>query len=664
MFTKVLIANRGEIALRVITACRELGVKTVAIFSEADQNSRHVAVADECYKLEGQPGRVYLDIAQIVELAIRSGAQAVHPGYGFLSENGDFAEACAKAGLVFIGPKPDVIRKMGSKVEARRRMESALVPVVPGTTDPVKTVEEVKKLGIKFGYPLAIKASAGGGGRGLKVVRSEADVDSALASAQREGESYFGSGEVYVEKYLDHPHHIEVQVLGDEHGEVVHLGERDCSSQRRHQKLVEETPAPILQPAVRDKLLQAAVRGAAALNYTSAGTLEFLVSGDEFYFLEVNTRVQVEHPITEMVTGIDIVKEQIRVACGMPLSFKQADVQPRGHAIEFRINAEDPFKNFMPSPGTISGYSEPRLPWLRIDSSCYAGYQVLPFYDSLLAKMIVWGRDREEAIARGLVALRDYRIEGVSTTIPFHIAILQDETFRAGEVDTKYVEAIFMKKFPQDFGQKAANGIAGAAGVAGTGTAAAGADQNEPATKEKLPTRTFEVEVNQKQFKILVSEVVDSNAAGANTNVTANASLAANTSDSAPAAAASIVQNGSRHPVMASQSGGGGNRQELGARPSLARANASNARAAKSALLSSSRIDQSGAVKAAMPGLIKQIFVKDGDVVDSGAKLLILEAMKMESEVLADRGGKVSNLSVKVGDTVETGAQFLILQTV
>jgi acetyl-CoA carboxylase biotin carboxylase subunit len=657
MFTKVLIANRGEIALRVITACRELGVKTVAIFSDADKESRHVAAADECFRLEGQPGRVYLDIAQIVELAIRSGAQAIHPGYGFLSENGDFAEACLKAGITFIGPKPDVIRKMGSKVEARRSMEAALVPVVPGTTDPVTKAEEVKKLGAKFGYPLAIKASAGGGGRGLKVVRADADVDSALASAQREGESYFGSGEVYVEKYLDHPHHIEVQVLGDEHGTVVHLGERDCSSQRRHQKLVEETPAPILKDEVRQKLLQAAVRGASSLGYTSAGTLEFLVSGNEFYFLEVNTRVQVEHPITEMVTGIDIVKEQINIACGKPLSFKQADVQSRGHAIEFRINAEDPFKNFMPSPGTISGYSEPRLPWLRIDSCCYAGYQILPFYDSLLAKLIVWGRNREEAIARALIALRDYRIEGVSTTIPFHIALLQDETFHAGEVDTKYVEANFMKKFPQDFGKKLESLPAKADKNAGP--AAAKSAQGDI---EKLKARTFEVEVNQKQFKVSVSELVDLSIAAEVSLTTATTATTVPPVPTALATNATFVQNGSRHPVMAAQ-GDPSSRAELGARPSLARATASNAAAAKSAILTSTSIDQKGSVKAAMPGLIKELFVKEGDVVQLGAKLLILEAMKMETEVVADRAGKVTNLSVKVGDTVESGKSFLTLQT-
>ncbi len=450
MFSKILIANRGEIALRVISACRELGVKTVAIYSEPDKDSLHIRWADQSFRLDGQPGHAYLDIAQIVRLAKESGAEAIHPGYGFLSENGDFAEACLNAGLKFIGPSPNVIRQMGSKIQARRLMESAGVPVVPGTIEPVTDAQTVKRFAAEFGYPVAIKASAGGGGRGLKVVRAEGEIDSALGAAQREGLSYFNNGEVYLEKYLADPHHIEVQVIGDEHGNVVHLGERDCSIQRRHQKILEESPAPILSETVRQQLLETAVRGAKALSYSSAGTLEFLVSARNLYFLEVNTRVQVEHPITEMVTGIDIVKEQINVACGNALSFKQAHVQPRGHAIEFRINAENPFKNFIPMPGTVSGYSEPRLPWVRIDSACYSGYKILPFYDSLLAKLVVWGRNRAEAIARGLVALQDYRIEGVPTTIPFHLALLKDETYHAGLVDTKYVESVFMQRFTQD----------------------------------------------------------------------------------------------------------------------------------------------------------------------------------------------------------------------
>ncbi len=447
MFKKILIANRGEIAVRVIAACRELGVQTVAVFSDPDRESRHVQLADEQWRLEGQPARVYLDYAQILDIAKQAKVDAVHPGYGFLSENAEFAQACLDMGIKFIGPTPAVIRSMGSKVEARRAMEAAGVPVVPGTTDPVTDPQVVKNLATKYGYPIAIKASAGGGGRGLKVVRSEQEVENALASAQREGLSYFGSNEVYVEKYLDAPRHIEVQVLGDEHGNVIHLGERDCSRQRRHQKLLEECPAVKLGAEVRKRLLEAAVRGAASLKYSSAGTLEFLVSGDEFYFLEVNTRVQVEHPITELVTGVDIVKEQILVADGSKLSLTQEDVEFRGHAIEFRINAEDALKNFMPSPGVVHTYSEPRLPWTRIDSACYQGYQILPFYDSLLAKLIVWGRTREEAIVRGKIALSSYDIKGVATTIPFQLAILDDSKFRAGEMTTKYVEAELIKTF-------------------------------------------------------------------------------------------------------------------------------------------------------------------------------------------------------------------------
>ena len=635
MFSKVLIANRGEIAVRVINACRELGIKTVAIYSEPDKHGRHVSLADESFQLDGQPGKVYLDIPQIVELAKKSGAQAVHPGYGFLSENGDFAEAVLAAGMKFVGPKPDVIRSMGSKVEARRAMEKAGVPVVPGTTDPVTTPEQVKALATKYGYPIAIKASAGGGGRGLKVVRKEEEVENSLASAQREGASYFGNAEVYVEKYLDHPHHIEVQILGDESGTVVQLGERDCSSQRRHQKLVEETPGPSLKDAVRQQLLSAAVRGAAALGYTSVGTLEFLVSGDEFYFLEVNTRVQVEHPITEMVTGIDIVKEQIRIAAGEPLSFKQEDVKHRGHSIEFRINAEDPYKNFMPSPGTVVGYSEPRLAWVRVDSACYEGYQILPFYDSLLAKLVIWGKDRAEAIARSQVALRDYRIEGVSTTIPFHLAILQDARFIEGEVDTKYVEGEFMPRFIQERKQLIesgnlkvpANNISVAPPASGASLQSGQVHTGMGAKTEKLAQRLFEVEVNQKQFKIAVAEVVSEDAARL----------------------AGVAGGAGRGGAATGTSGSSG-----------ARAGRARSRAAVEAS-TSGKVNDAGDVCAAMHGLIKEIYVKEGDQVAAGMKLLILEAMKMESEVMSDRAGKVTNLSAKVGDTVESGSCFMTI---
>jgi len=613
MFTKILVANRGEIAVRVIAACKELGIKAVAIFSEPDKDGRHVQLADERWRLEGQPAKVYLDIAQIIDLAKKSGAQAIHPGYGFLSENAEFAQACIDAGIKFIGPTPEVIRRMGSKVESRKAMDAAGVPVVPGTTEPVTDVQKVKDLATKYGYPIAIKASAGGGGRGLKVVRSEAEAENALASAQREGASYFGSGEVYVEKYLDHPHHVEVQVIGDEHGNVIHLGERDCSSQRRHQKLLEETPAPKLSPDVRKKLLDAAVKGARSLGYSSAGTLEFLVCDNDFYFLEVNTRVQVEHPITEMVTGVDIVKEQILVAAGNKLSIKQEDVVARGHSIEFRINAEDPYKSFMPSPGTIRVYQEPRWPWVRVDSACYTGYQVLPFYDSLLAKLVVWGRTREEAIARGKLALSSYEIEGLSTTIPFHIALLNDEKFLAGEVDTKYVEAHLLKQFmqagkPQDVKLPVVPA----------------SNNGHAETPEKIGPRNFEVEVEQRVFKVAVTEVAS-------------------------------AQGGTAKPVSLHMQpiGFGAATRELGQRPSATKTGGGTATASKTAL--------AGEVRSAMNGVVKELLVKVGDAVEKGQKVLIFEAMKMESEVVCDRGGRVNAVHVKQGETVEADIVLLIV---
>jgi len=612
MFKKILIANRGEIAVRVIAACRELGVQTVAIFSEPDRESRHVQLSDEQWRLEGQPARVYLDHAQILDIARKAGVDAVHPGYGFLSENAEFAQACLDAGIKFIGPTPAVIRAMGSKVEARRAMEAAGVPVVPGTTDPVTDPKIVKELATKYGYPVAIKASAGGGGRGLKVVRNEQEVENALSSAQREGQSYFGSNEVYVEKYLDASRHIEVQVLGDEHGNVIHLGERDCSSQRRHQKLLEESPAVKLGAEVRKRLLEAAVRGAASLKYSSAGTLEFLVSGDEFYFLEVNTRVQVEHPITELVTGVDIVKEQILVADGNNLSLTQEDVEFRGHAIEFRINAEDALKNFMPSPGVVHTYAEPRLPWTRIDSACYQGYQILPFYDSLLAKLIVWGRDREEAIVRGKLALNSYDIKGVATTIPFQLAILDDSKFRAGEMTTKYVEAELIKDFIARHQALAVTASSG--GQAEKKTNDSSPSLNSDSSSKTM--RSFEVEVNQKIYKVAVTDT-----------------------SPAPVAAAGNSRAAVAAPVPA-----------RAARPMPERASRKSAQSSGS-----------GEVRTSMNGLVKDLFVKVGDTVSVGQKIALFEAMKMEQEILAATAGKVSSIDVKPGDTVESQALLMVI---
>lgn len=629
MFKKILIANRGEIAVRIIVACRELEILSIAIFSESDQKSRHIELADEYWRLEGQPARAYLDIQQIIEIAKRAKAEAIHPGYGFLSENADFAQACLDAGIKFIGPSKEVIQKMGSKVEARRAMVLAEVPIVPGTTDPVTESERVKELGTEYGYPIAIKASAGGGGRGLRVAYKNEDVDIALSSAQREGMSYFGSNEVYVEKYLEEPRHIEVQILGDLYGNIIHLGERDCSSQRRHQKLIEETPAPNLSPSLRANILEAAVRGAKSLQYSSAGTLEFLVEKDRFYFLEVNTRVQVEHTITEMVTGVDIVKEQIRIACGEKLSLSQSDVVTRGHAIECRINAEDPNKNFLPSPGTIHTYAVPGLPWLRVDTACYAGYQVLPFYDSLLAKLIVWGANRDEAITRAKLALKSYKIEGVATSIPFLLALLSDGVFRQGKVNTKYVETRFMKQFLEQ--SKAAPISLPAPEFTA---------QNNGSESESIkasPSRKFEVEVNQKIYKVMVREVTESEeGVPKNSNIASSGKV----KDVEP----SLQSTKSRAGTVLSSS-----RTPLGAR-------------SKRALTGTDSLIQAPTqVRAFMPGLVKELLVKQGDRVERGQRLLIFEAMKMESDVVAERAGCVSSIDVKAGETVEVSRLLLVL---
>lgn len=612
MFKKILIANRGEIAVRVIRAARELGISVVAICSEPDRDAMHVQLADEVYLLSGPPAKVYLDGAQIIDLAKRAHADAIHPGYGFLAENADFAKDCVDAGIVFIGPKREVIAGMGSKVEARRVMQKAGVPVVPGTTDPVTDPAVVKELAGKYGYPIAIKASAGGGGRGMKVVRQESEVEQALASAQREGQSYFGSSEVYVEKYLDTPHHVEIQIIGDNQGDVVHLFERDCSSQRRHQKLLEETPSTVVNDDLRARIVDAGVRAAKALGYSSAGTIECLVSGNDFYFLEVNTRIQVEHPITEMVTGIDLVKEQILVASGKPLSFTQKDVKTQGHAIECRINAEDPLKNFMPSPGTIKKYLAPQMPWVRVDSACYTGYQVLPFYDSLLAKLIVWGRTREEAIARTKIALSSYVIEGVPTTIPFHLWLLDQKDFVAGKVDTNWVEKHF-QEFVADYKQAKPVEKKPAEQKPGEPQTS-----EAPPPKQRLDSRTFEVVINQQILKVTATELVDGD----------------------KAAQKEKVSLGGKQPRLV-----------LPPRPV--------AQAAGS--LKAQNNGHSAKVCAEMHGLVKEILVKEGDSIKKGQKLIIFEAMKMESEITSHREGKIVSVHVKPGETVEASGLLLTL---
>jgi len=441
MFKKVLIANRGEIALRVIRACRELGVQTVAVYSEADRESLHVRFADDDVCIGPPPAREsYLNMARIIAAAEIAGADAIHPGYGFLAENAEFAETCAASNITFIGPTPSQIRTMGDKAAARRQMIEVGVPVVPGTPGPVEDVEEALKFATESGFPVIIKAAAGGGGKGMRVARDADDFARSFQLARSEALSAFGNGSVYVERYLDRPRHIEFQILGDTHGNVMHLGERDCSVQRRHQKLVEEAPSPAMTPELREAMGSAAVKGAKSIDYVGAGTMEMLLDSDgSFYFMEMNTRIQVEHPVTEMLTGVDLVKEQIRVAAGEPLT--STELPPlRGHVIECRINAEDPSHNFQPSPGVIDVFHPPGGPGVRIDSHVYSGYTVPPYYDSMIAKVICQGRDRAEAISRMQLALETFVLQGVKTTIPFLARLMQDADFRAGDVHTKFLE--------------------------------------------------------------------------------------------------------------------------------------------------------------------------------------------------------------------------------
>ncbi|HEY1523790.1 MAG TPA: acetyl-CoA carboxylase biotin carboxylase subunit [Solirubrobacteraceae bacterium] len=435
MFNKVLIANRGEIAVRIIRACRELGIATVAVYSELDRDAPHVQRADEAFLLgPGPASESYLVIDKLIEVAQRAGAEAVHPGYGFLAENAAFAAALEKHEITFIGPPASAIEAMGSKTRARELMKKAGVPIVPGTTEPVSSVEEARKLIDKtIGYPVAVKAAGGGGGKGFRVAESEDQLEAAFEGSSREGEKFFSDPTVYLERYLPDPRHVEVQVLADTHGNVIHLGERDCSLQRRHQKLIEEAPAPAVDEELRARIGKIATEAAAAVSYTGAGTIEGLLQEGEYFFLEMNTRVQVEHPVTELVTGIDIVKEGIRVAAGEPLSVTQDEIELRGHAIECRINAEDASKNFAPAPGTIGSYTEPAGPGVRVDSGVEAGSEISPMYDPMVAKLIVWDADREQATARMLRALAEYEIGGCKTLIPFHDAILRTEQWARAE---------------------------------------------------------------------------------------------------------------------------------------------------------------------------------------------------------------------------------------
>lgn len=495
MFEKILIANRGEIAIRVMRACEELGIATVAVYSEPDRDAPHARRADESYLIgPGPANESYLVVDKILEVAKESGAEAIHPGYGFLAENAAFARACEEAGVTFIGPPADAIDAMGSKTKARELMKAAGVPIVPGTTDPVKDVDEARKIiDESIGYPIAVKAAGGGGGKGFRVALSEDELEKAFEGAAREGEKFFSDPTVYLERYLPDPRHVEVQVLADSQGNVIHLGERDCSVQRRHQKLIEESPAPAVDEEMRERIGKIGTEAAKAVGYRSAGTIEGLLQDGEYFFLEMNTRVQVEHCVTEMTTGVDIVKEQIRIAAGEELSLTQDDVRLHGHAIECRINAEDASKKFAPAPGSISSYREPAGPGVRVDSGVEAGSEISPLYDPMVAKLIVWDVDREQATRRMLRALGEFEVGGLKTLIPFHMALLDTDQWRAGETCRDLVEdKDWLKQLAFPAPPKPAEG-----------------EEEEPKVE-----RDYSVEVSGKRFEVKVIGAALPNGAG------------------------------------------------------------------------------------------------------------------------------------------------------
>lgn len=442
MFNKVLIANRGEIAVRIIRACREMGIRTVAVYSTADKNALHVQLANEAVCIGPAATKdSYLNIPAILSACSITNAEAIHPGFGFLSESSKFCQACEKCGIKFIGPRHESIDLMGDKAEAKATMKRAGVPVIPGSDGELESVEQAKEIAREIGYPVMVKASAGGGGRGIRYVAKEEDLEEAMATAAEEAKNFFGNPGLYLEKFIVNPRHVEVQLLADSHGNVIHLGERDCSVQRRHQKVLEESPCPVMTPELREKMGNAAVLAAKASGYENAGTVEFLLDvNNDFYFMEMNTRIQVEHPVTETVTGVDIVKEQIRIAAGLPLAFRQEDIHVTGHAIECRINAENPKMGFLPSPGRITALNLPGGPGVRIDSAAYQGCEISPYYDSMIAKLIVHAHNRDSAIRKMKSALAEFLVEGVDTNIDYHLAILRDEAFVEGRIDNSYLD--------------------------------------------------------------------------------------------------------------------------------------------------------------------------------------------------------------------------------
>ncbi len=578
MLQKILIANRGEIAVRVIRAARELGIATVAVYSELDRNALHVRLADESYALGGQTAaESYLNTDAILDAIRRSGADAVHPGYGFFSENADFARAITGMGVTWIGPPPEAIDEMGDKVSSRLAAQRGGAPIVPGTTEFAKGPDDIRAFGDSHGWPVCIKAAFGGGGRGMKVVQTAAEVDDAMASAQREAKAFFGRDEVYVERYLTWPRHVEVQIVGDQQGDVVWVSTRDCSAQRRHQKLIEEAPAPRLPDGVEDAMGEAAVKAAKAVGYYNAGTVEFIYQDGDFFFLEMNTRLQVEHPVTEVITGIDLVEWQIRVASGEPLPMTQAEVAARryGHAIEIRINAEDPAGGkFLPSPGTITKLVPADGFGIRFDAGYMSGDTVSQYYDNLIGKLIVWGRTREIAIARTIRALDELVVEGVATTVPADLAILRHPDFAAVEHSTKWVEQTL--------------------DLSGVGSVAAAS--NPAADGEQLVERATTVEVNGKRFAV-----------------------------------------------------------KMWVPPSTAVAAAPAARQKRAASGGGAAGAGSGQVTVPMQGTIVKVLVEVGQAVEVGQGVVVLEAMKMENQINADKAGTIAEIKVAPGDTVGGG---------
>jgi acetyl-CoA/propionyl-CoA carboxylase biotin carboxyl carrier protein len=604
MFSKVLIANRGEIAVRVIRACEELGISSVAVYSELDRDAIHVQRADEAFLLgPGPAAESYLNVEKLLEAIERSGAEAVHPGYGFLAENAAFAATLEERGTTFIGPPSTAIEAMGSKTRARELMADAGVPIVPGTTEPVATVEEARKVIEKtIGYPVAVKAAGGGGGKGFRVAATADELPEAFEGAAREGQKFFSDPTVYLERYLPDPRHVEVQVLADKHGNVIHLGERDCSVQRRHQKLIEEAPAPAVDEDLRARIGKIATDAAAAVDYTGAGTVEGLLVADgganeaEYFFLEMNTRVQVEHCVTEMVTGIDIVKEGIRVAAGEPLSIGQDDMVLRGHAIECRINAEDASKNFAPAPGTISSYREPAGPGVRVDSGVGPGSEISPMYDPMVAKLIVWDVDRDQATARMLRALHEYEIGDLKTLIPFHETFLRTpqwvdaETGRDLIEDRAWLKQLAFPKPPQ-------------------------AEPEEEGAP--LLEQSYTVEVSGKRFDV---KVIGPPFSGSGVN------------GATPAAGLAAPNTGGRRPSRRAERG------------STTGAGADG-----------------DSLSSPIQGTVLKVAVEQGATVEEGALIAVVEAMKMENEITAHKSGTVVELPIAVGSSVATGDTLVVI---